>query len=46
MICEPRSPEELRAACGDDELVMGVAQGLRARAWAVGDAVMASRVAG
>ncbi|MFI6317244.1 GNAT family N-acetyltransferase [Nonomuraea sp. NPDC050556] len=34
--------EELRAACGDDELLMWVAQDLRggARAWAGGDAVV------
>ncbi|TMR05442.1 hypothetical protein ETD86_53230 [Nonomuraea turkmeniaca] len=40
---ELRTEEQVRAACGDDDLVMWVAQGLRggARAWALGDAVVA-----
>ncbi|MEW9550620.1 hypothetical protein [Nonomuraea sp. NPDC050783] len=35
MIRELRTPGEVRAACGDDDLVMWVAQGLRGgtRAW-------------
>ncbi|WP_344887210.1 hypothetical protein, partial [Nonomuraea antimicrobica] len=43
MIRELRTAGELRAACGDDDLVMWVGQGLRggARAWALGDAVVA-----
>ncbi|MEV0617494.1 GNAT family N-acetyltransferase [Nonomuraea sp. NPDC050404] len=43
MIRELRSPDELRAACGDDDLVMWAGQGLRggARAWALHDAVVA-----
>ncbi|MEV4567891.1 GNAT family N-acetyltransferase [Nonomuraea sp. NPDC049419] len=44
MIRRLRSEAELAAACGDDDLVMWTAQGLRggARAWALGDAVVAS----
>lgn len=44
MIRELRSGGELRAACGDDDLVMWTAQGLRggARAWALGDAVVSA----
>lgn len=44
MIRELRSEAELRAACGDDDLVMWTAQGLTggARAWALGDAVVAA----
>ncbi|WP_378790288.1 hypothetical protein ACFMQL_34025 [Nonomuraea fastidiosa] len=39
-----RSEAELRAACGDADLVMWTGQGLRgrARAWALGDAVVAA----
>jgi ribosomal protein S18 acetylase RimI-like enzyme len=38
------SPGQVRAACGDDDLVMWTAQGLAggARAWALGDAVVAA----
>lgn len=44
MIRELRSDGELRAACGDDDLVVWAAQGLRggARAWALGDAVVSA----
>uniref|UniRef100_UPI000694ED28 hypothetical protein n=1 Tax=Nonomuraea candida TaxID=359159 RepID=UPI000694ED28 len=44
MIRELRSAGELRSACGDDDLVMWAGQGLRggARAWALGDAVVAA----
>ncbi|MFG2077059.1 FR47-like protein [Nonomuraea maritima] len=44
MIRELRGEAELRAACGDDDLVMWTAQGLTggARAWALGDAVVAA----
>ncbi|MEU6728795.1 GNAT family N-acetyltransferase [Nonomuraea wenchangensis] len=40
---ELRTPADVRAACGDDDLVMWAAQGLRpgARAWAAGGAVVA-----
>ncbi|WP_165969871.1 GNAT family N-acetyltransferase, partial [Nonomuraea terrae] len=43
MIRELREEAELRAACGDDDLVMWTAQGLTggARAWALGEAVVA-----
>ncbi|PZG17116.1 GNAT family N-acetyltransferase [Nonomuraea aridisoli] len=43
MIRELRGEAELRAACGDDDLVMWTAQGLTggARAWALGEAVVA-----
>ncbi|MGN9845813.1 GNAT family N-acetyltransferase [Nonomuraea sp. H19] len=41
---ELRSAAQVRVACADDDLVMWVAQGLRggARAWALGDAVVAA----
>ncbi|MER7504943.1 GNAT family N-acetyltransferase [Nonomuraea pusilla] len=41
---ELRDLEEVRTACGDDDLVMWTAQGLSggARAWAMGDAVVAA----
>lgn len=44
MLRELRSPQEVRAACGDDDLPVWTAQGLRggARAWALGDAVVAA----
>ncbi|MEO3889996.1 GNAT family N-acetyltransferase [Nonomuraea sp. B5E05] len=44
MIRELRSAAEVRAACGDDDLVVWAAQGLRggARAWALGEAVAAA----
>ncbi|MGP3931954.1 GNAT family N-acetyltransferase [Nonomuraea sp. KM88] len=44
MIRELRSAAEVRAACGDDDLVVWAAQGLRdgARAWALGEAVVAA----
>ncbi|TYB47534.1 GNAT family N-acetyltransferase [Nonomuraea sp. PA05] len=43
MIRRLRSLEEVRAACGDDDLVMWAAQGLSggSRAWALGGAVVA-----
>ncbi|MFG1613331.1 GNAT family N-acetyltransferase [Nonomuraea wenchangensis] len=43
MTRELRTPAEVRSACGDDDLVMWAAQGLRpgARAWAAGGAVVA-----
>ncbi|MEV4177228.1 GNAT family N-acetyltransferase [Nonomuraea sp. NPDC049709] len=43
MIRELRSDREVRAACGDDDLVVWAAQGLRGggRAWVLGDAVVA-----
>ncbi|SEH01474.1 FR47-like protein [Nonomuraea solani] len=43
MIRELRSAAELRAACGDDDLVMWAAQssGSGGRAWVLGDAVVA-----
>ncbi|MEU4511837.1 GNAT family N-acetyltransferase [Nonomuraea wenchangensis] len=43
MTRELRTPADVRSACGDDDLVMWAAQGLRpgARAWAAGDAVVA-----
>ncbi|MFI6908686.1 GNAT family N-acetyltransferase [Nonomuraea sp. NPDC050394] len=42
MIHELTSPAQVRAACGDDDLLMWAAQGLGpgARAWALGDAVV------
>ncbi|MBB5081416.1 GNAT family N-acetyltransferase [Nonomuraea endophytica] len=42
MIHELTSVAQVRAACGDDDLLMWAAQGLRpgARAWALGDAVV------
>ncbi|GGO63372.1 GNAT family N-acetyltransferase [Nonomuraea cavernae] len=41
---ELTSPDRVRAACGDDDLLVWVAQGLTggARAWALGDAVVAA----
>ncbi|MFI7640392.1 GNAT family N-acetyltransferase [Nonomuraea sp. NPDC049400] len=43
-IRELRDAGQVRQACGDDDLLMWVAQGLRggARAWALGDAVVAA----
>ncbi|MFG1707395.1 GNAT family N-acetyltransferase [Nonomuraea sp. M3C6] len=43
MIRELRTAGQVRAACGDDDLLMWAAQGLAggARAWALGDAVVA-----
>ncbi|SDI31897.1 GNAT family N-acetyltransferase [Nonomuraea jiangxiensis] len=43
MIRELRTADEVRAACGDDDLLVWAAQGLRggARAWALGEAVVA-----
>ncbi|QYC41923.1 FR47-like protein [Nonomuraea coxensis DSM 45129] len=43
MTRELRTPAEVRSACGNDDLVMWAAQGLRAgaRAWAAGGAVVA-----
>ncbi|MBF8189063.1 hypothetical protein ITP53_25675 [Nonomuraea sp. K274] len=42
MIRELRAAGEVRPACGDDDLVMWLAQGMtgQARAWALGDAVV------
>ncbi|MFG3437468.1 GNAT family N-acetyltransferase [Nonomuraea sp. NPDC047897] len=42
MLRELRTPDEVRAACGDDDLPVWGAQALRdgARAWALGDAVV------
>ncbi|MFI6503768.1 GNAT family N-acetyltransferase [Nonomuraea typhae] len=42
MIRELHTPEQVRAACGDDDLVMWAAQGLArgSRAWALGAAVV------
>ncbi|MEO3868253.1 hypothetical protein ABGB18_05420 [Nonomuraea sp. B12E4] len=43
MIRELRTADEVRSACGDDDLLMWAAQGLAggARAWALGEAVVA-----
>jgi hypothetical protein len=44
VIRELRLADQVRAACGDDDLVMWAAQGMTdacgARAWAAGDAVV------
>lgn len=44
MIRDLRSLDEVRAACGDDDLVVWAAQGLSggSRAWALGGAVVAA----
>ncbi|UBU18631.1 hypothetical protein [Nonomuraea gerenzanensis] len=47
MIRRLRSLEEVRAACGDDDLVVWAAQDLSggSRAWALGEAVVAASAA-